>query len=52
MKWLQNTFGVLLDDANEVTMQQYARACILELLGGSYFVDKSGEKVHLMFLPV
>jgi hypothetical protein len=46
------TFGVLPDDANEVTVQQYTRAYILELLGGSYFADKSGEKVHLMFLPM
>uniref|UniRef100_A0A2N9G5I4 Aminotransferase-like plant mobile domain-containing protein n=1 Tax=Fagus sylvatica TaxID=28930 RepID=A0A2N9G5I4_FAGSY len=52
MKWLQDTFGVLPDDANEVTVQQYTRAYILELLGGSYFADKSGEKVHLMFLPM
>uniref|UniRef100_A0A2N9EQQ3 Aminotransferase-like plant mobile domain-containing protein n=1 Tax=Fagus sylvatica TaxID=28930 RepID=A0A2N9EQQ3_FAGSY len=47
-----DTFGVLPDDANEVTVQQYTRAYILELLGGSYFADKSGEKVHLMFLPM
>ena len=32
-------------------MQSYTRAYILELLGGSYFADKFGEKVHLMFLP-
>ena len=51
MKWLQDTFTVLPDDANEVTVQQYTRAYILELLRGSYFADKSGEKVHLMFLP-
>jgi hypothetical protein len=52
MKWLQDTFGVLPDDANEVTVQQYTRAYILELFRGSYFADKSGEKVHLMFLPM
>jgi hypothetical protein len=51
MKWLQDTFGVLPNDANEVTVQRYTRAYILELLGGSYFADKSGKKVHLMFLP-
>jgi hypothetical protein len=52
MKWLQDMFGVLPDDANEVTVQQYTRAYILELLRGSYFANKSGEKVHLMFLPM
>jgi|UniRef100_A0A2N9HTG8 hypothetical protein len=51
MKWLQDTFGVLPDDANEVIVQRYTRAYILELLGGSYFADKSRKKVHLMFLP-
>ena len=52
MKWLQDTFGVLPDDANEVTVQQYTQAYILELFGGSYFADKSGKKIHLMFLPM
>jgi hypothetical protein len=52
MKWLQDTFGVLPEDANEVTVQRYTRAYILELLRGSYFVDKFGEKLHLMFLPM
>ena len=33
-------------------MQWYTRVYILEFLGGSYFADKSGEKVHLMFLPM
>ena len=50
MKWLQDTFGILPDNANEITVQQYTRAYILELLRGSYFADKYGEKVHLMFL--
>ena len=52
MKWLQDTFGVLPDDANEVTVQRYSRAYILELFGGSYFADKSREKVQLIFLPM
>uniref|UniRef100_A0A2N9I020 Aminotransferase-like plant mobile domain-containing protein n=1 Tax=Fagus sylvatica TaxID=28930 RepID=A0A2N9I020_FAGSY len=52
MKWLQDTFGVLPDDVNEVTVQRYTRVYILELLGGSYFADKSAKKVHLMFLPM
>ena len=52
MKWLQDTFGFLPDDANEVTVQRYTRAYILELFGGSYFADKSREKVQLVFLPM
>jgi hypothetical protein len=33
-------------------VQRYTRAYILELLGSSYFADKSREKVQLMFLPM
>ena len=44
MPWLSDVFGVLPDD---VTVQQYARAYILEMIGGSIFADKSGDKVHL-----
>ena len=50
MKWLHDTFGVLPDDADEVIVQRYARAYILDLLRGSYFADKSGEKVYLRLL--
>jgi hypothetical protein len=47
MKWLQDTFGVLPDDANEVTMQRYTRAYILEFLGGSYFADSLERRYTL-----
>jgi hypothetical protein len=47
MLWLSDIFGVLPDDADDVTVQQYARAYILEMIGGSIFADKSGDKVHL-----
>uniref|UniRef100_A0A2N9G2R3 Aminotransferase-like plant mobile domain-containing protein n=1 Tax=Fagus sylvatica TaxID=28930 RepID=A0A2N9G2R3_FAGSY len=50
MTWLSETFGVLPDNADEVTVQRYARAYILEMLGGSVFADTSGDLVHLLWL--
>ena len=37
-------------DATEIQIHQYARCFILALLGDTLFVDKSGDRVHLMFL--
>uniref|UniRef100_A0A2N9GI22 Aminotransferase-like plant mobile domain-containing protein n=1 Tax=Fagus sylvatica TaxID=28930 RepID=A0A2N9GI22_FAGSY len=50
MPWLSDVFGVLPDDADDATVQQYARAYILEMIGGSIFADKSGDRVHLQWL--
>lgn len=52
MMWLSQTYGNLPIDADDVTVQCYARAFILQLLGGSIFVGKSGSMVQLMFLPL
>ena len=37
-------------DATEIQIHQYARCYILALLGDKLFMDKSGDRVHLMFL--
>ena len=37
-------------DATEIQIHQYARCFILALLGDTLFVNKSGDRVHLMFL--
>ena len=37
-------------DANEIQVYQYARYYILALLGDMVFLDKYGDKVHLMWL--
>ena len=37
-------------DATEIQIHQYARCYILALLGDKLFMDKLGDKVHLMFL--
>ena len=50
MTWLSEQFYVLLDDANEVIVQRYARAYILEMLGGIVFANTSWDKVHLIWL--
>ena len=40
----------LPDDTTEIQIHQYARCYILALLGDKLFMDKSGDRVHLMFL--
>ena len=37
-------------DATEIQIHQYARCYILALLGDTIFMDKSGDRVQLMFL--
>ena len=37
-------------DATEIQIHQYVRCFILALLGDTLFVDKLGDRVHLMFL--
>ena len=51
LKWLADHFRAPLpENASENLVQQYARYYILELLGGSLFMDTSGGRVSLMFL--
>ena len=42
----------LLDDAVEVDVHQYARCYILTLLADTIFTNKSGDKVHTMWLQM
>ena len=37
-------------NANELQVHQYARCYVLALLGDMVFVDKFGDRVHLMWL--
>ena len=37
-------------NATEIQIHQYARCYILALLGDKLFMDKSGDRMHLMFL--
>ena len=40
----------LSHDATEIQIHQYARCYILTLLGDKIFIDKLGDRMHLMFL--
>ena len=50
-KWLEERFSNPFPaDANKVLMQQYAWFYLLGMLGGMLFMDKSGERVSIMYL--
>ncbi|KAK7858484.1 protein main-like 1 [Quercus suber] len=51
-KWLEDQFSNPLpaDATEELVLQQYARFYILGMLGGTLFMDKSGERVSIMYL--
>ena len=49
--WLEEQFSnPFLADAIEVLVQQYARFYILGMLGGTLFMDKSGDQISIMYL--
>ncbi|XP_025678215.1 protein MAIN-LIKE 1-like [Arachis hypogaea] len=49
--WFQETFGECPEDADEETVYRYARAYIMMLLGTQLFADKSGNWIHIRWLP-
>ena len=51
LTWLSLRFQELPDDVEEATVQHYARAYIMQLIGGLVFPDKSQNLVKLMYLP-
>ena len=52
LSWLTGHFPSLALNADVEFVRCYARAFILQLIGGFLFADKSNNKVHLMFLPL
>ena len=52
LAWLTETFHELAPDADDIAIQRYARAYILQLMDGCLFMDKSGSTMHIMFLPL
>ncbi|GER45959.1 aminotransferase-like [Striga asiatica] len=52
IRCLQERFKMLPDDASDQTVEYYARAYILQLLGGQLLSDMSNNKVKLMYLPL
>ena len=52
-KWLEEQFSNLFPaNATEVLVQQYTRFYILGMLGGMMFMDKSGERLSIMYLQI
>ncbi|RYQ83570.1 hypothetical protein Ahy_B10g102305 [Arachis hypogaea] len=49
--WFHERFRVLLADATEETVRIYARTYIMMLLSTQLFGDKSGNWVHIRWLP-
>ncbi|RYR16713.1 hypothetical protein Ahy_B04g073744 [Arachis hypogaea] len=49
--WFQETFGECLEGADHETVRRYARAYIMMLLGTQLFADKSGNRIHIRWLP-
>ncbi|RYR65420.1 hypothetical protein Ahy_A03g011352 [Arachis hypogaea] len=45
------TFGECPAGADEETVRRYARAYIMMLLGTQLFADKSGNRIHIRWLP-
>ncbi|QHN95837.1 uncharacterized protein DS421_18g613170 [Arachis hypogaea] len=49
--WFQETFGECPEGADDETVRRYARAYIMMLLGTQLFADKSGNRIHIRWLP-
>ncbi|RYR37452.1 hypothetical protein Ahy_A09g042335 isoform B [Arachis hypogaea] len=45
------TFGECPAGADEETVRHFARAYIMMLLGTQLFADKSGNRIHIRWLP-
>ncbi|XP_072054186.1 serine/threonine-protein phosphatase 7 long form homolog [Arachis hypogaea] len=49
--WFQETFGECPEDADDDIVHRYAHAYIMMLLGTQLFADKSGNRIHIRWLP-
>jgi hypothetical protein len=50
--WLRNEFAIIPEEADQVILDQYARAYIFMFITGCLFSDHSGSLVHLSFLAL
>ncbi|GMI75457.1 MAIN-LIKE 3 [Hibiscus trionum] len=50
LKWLRTQFSNLPAGANEDVKKAYARAYILQIIGGILVADKTRNKVHMLWL--
>ncbi|QHO00069.1 uncharacterized protein DS421_13g403260 [Arachis hypogaea] len=49
--WFKKTFGECPEGADEETVRRFARAYIMMLLGTQLFADKSGNRIHIRWVP-
>ncbi|QHO02326.1 uncharacterized protein DS421_13g422830 [Arachis hypogaea] len=49
--WFQETFGECPEGADDETVRRYVRAYIMMLLGMQLFADKSGNRIHIRWIP-
>ena len=52
ISWLAHNFAHLPDIADEATIERYAKAYLLYLIGAVLFADKSGNLVQLLYLTL
>jgi len=50
LKWLRENLLPIDENSNIEVIHAHARAYILRLIGGALMPDKTGNKVHLMYL--
>jgi hypothetical protein len=50
--WLRSEFAIIPDKADQVILDQYARAYIFMFITGCLFSDHFGSMVHLSFLAL
>ena len=51
-RWLCHQFSHPPIDSNDVTLEWYAQAFILALLGSTLFTNKKGTHIHMCYLPL
>ena len=51
-RWLCHQFSHPPIDSNDATLERYARAFILGLIGSTLFIDKKGTHIHMCYLPL
>nr|KYP43631.1 Serine/threonine protein phosphatase 7 long form isogeny [Cajanus cajan] len=52
LKWLRDHTIALSDEPTEQQLHQHCRAYILGLIGCVIMPEKSGNRIHLMYLPL
>ena len=50
--WLYHQFSHSPIDSDDATLEQYARAFILTLIGSTLFIDKKGTHIYMCYLPL